>query len=135
MSSQALSHAQKVTRLYRKTLKNMLSWTVQREMWRKEACELRATFDANKNVDMARAIKLLEEGEAEFQRHKHPDPYIGKVYGVALIGVKVQLGGTKKIHNGTRPFHLMPPPPPPPMVKGLLLLLKYEYCILLYCRA
>lgn len=79
--TQVLSHAQKVTRLYRNILKNMLSWTVQRELWRREACELRATFDANKNVNMVEAIKLLEEGEAYLERHKHPDPYISKSRG------------------------------------------------------
>ena len=76
MSTQVLNHAQKVTRLYRKSLKNLLSWTVKRELWRKEACELRAVFDTNKHVDMVQAAKLLDEGEAWFQRHKHPDPYI-----------------------------------------------------------
>lgn len=76
MSMQALTHAQKVTRLYRRALKHMLSWTVQREMWRKEACALRATFDGNKHVDIVQGMKLLEEGETEFERHKHPDPYI-----------------------------------------------------------
>lgn len=78
MSTQVLSHAQKVTRLYRKSLKNLLSWTFRRELWRKEACELRAMFDANKNVHMAEAMKLLDEGEAVHERLKHPDPYICK---------------------------------------------------------
>lgn len=76
MTARALTHAQKVTRLYRKTLKNMLSWTVYREVWRQEACELRAIFDRNKYVDMAEAVKLLDEGEKMYIRHKHPDPYI-----------------------------------------------------------
>ena len=75
---QALSHAQKVTRLYRNALKHMLSWTIQREIWRKEAIELRSVFDANKNVNMMEAMRLLEEGEVTLQRHKHPDPYICK---------------------------------------------------------
>lgn len=78
MSSQVLSHAQKVTRLYRKTLKNMLSWTVYREVWREDACELRTIFDKNKNVNVGEAAKLLEEGEVLYQKHKHPDPYICK---------------------------------------------------------
>ena len=73
---QALTHAQKVTRLYRKSLKNMLSWTIYRDVWRKQACELRAVFDMNKNVDMAEAVKLLQEGEELYQKHIHPDPYI-----------------------------------------------------------
>lgn len=78
MSSQALTHAQKVTRLYRKSLKNMLSWTAVRQVWREDAVELRAIFDENKHVDMAEANRLLEKGEKIYERHKHPDPYIGK---------------------------------------------------------
>ncbi len=76
MSVQALSHAQKVTRLYRKHLKNMLSWTVERDVWRQDACELRGIFDEHKNTDMGTAVKLLEEGEKLYHRHKHPAPYI-----------------------------------------------------------
>ncbi len=82
MSSQALSHAQKVTRLYRKSLKNMLSWTIIRQVWREDACELRAIFDENKHVDMAEARRMLERGEMVFERHKHPDPYIGECESV-----------------------------------------------------
>lgn len=76
MSVQALTHAQKVTRLYRNLLKNMLSWTIYRRVWREEALELRAQFDANKHVDMGTALRLLKEGEEMYERHKHPDPYV-----------------------------------------------------------
>lgn len=75
-TSQALTHAQKVTRLYRKSLKNMLSWTIVRQVWREDAVELRAIFDENKHVDVAEATRLLEKGEKIYERHKHPDPYI-----------------------------------------------------------
>ena len=73
----SLSHAQKVTRLYRKSLKHMLSWTVDRGLWRQQAVELRSRFDANKDIkDMNKAVRLLQEGEEEFNYLKHPDPYI-----------------------------------------------------------
>lgn len=75
-SAQALTHAQKVTRLYRKSLKNLLSWIIIRQVWRKDAVELRAIFDENKHVDIAEATRLLEKGEVVYQRHIHPDPYI-----------------------------------------------------------
>jgi NADH dehydrogenase (ubiquinone) 1 beta subcomplex subunit 9 len=74
--TQVLTHAQKVTRLYRKSLKNLLSWTIIRQVWREEAVELRAVFDEHKHVDMAEATKLLQKGEELYQRHIHPDPYI-----------------------------------------------------------
>ena len=75
----ALSHAQKVTRLYRKSLKHLLSWTIDRALWRQQALELRARFDAHKDLrDMKKAVHLLEDGEEEFNYLKHPDPYISK---------------------------------------------------------
>ena len=74
-----LTHAQKVTRLYRKSLKHLLSWTIARDVWREQAIDLRDRFDDNKHVDLALAMKLLEQGEKEFEKHKHPDPYIGKL--------------------------------------------------------
>ena len=93
-ATRVLTHSQKVTRLYRKSLKNLLSWIIYREVWRKEALELRAIFDDNKHVDMGEAVKLLEEGEALYQRHKHPDPYICELahsFHYILIGAGTNL--------------------------------------------
>ena len=74
-----LTHTQRVVRLYRNSLKHLLSWTVDRQLWRVEAVKLRERFDAAKNInDVRRARKLLEEGEAEFEKNKHPDPYISE---------------------------------------------------------
>ena len=74
---QALSHAQKVTRLYRKSLKHLLSWKVSRARWREEALVLRDMFDENKHInDVTKATALFERGEREFEKFKHPDPYI-----------------------------------------------------------
>ena len=75
-ATRVLTHSQKVTRLYRKSLKHLLSWIIYRDVWRKEALELRAIFDDNKHASMGEAVKLLEEGERLFERNKHPDPYI-----------------------------------------------------------
>ena len=78
-SGELLSHSQRVIRLYRNSLKHLLSWTIDRGVWREEAVVLRARFDANKDLkDLRKARKLLEDGEAEFQLYKHPDPYICK---------------------------------------------------------
>lgn len=82
-SSEVLSHSQRVIRLYRNSLKHLLSWAIDRGVWREEAVVLRARFDANKDLkDMGKARKLLEDGEAEFQFYKHPDPYICKSWKV-----------------------------------------------------
>ena len=81
MASEVLTHTQRVLRLYRNSLRHSLSWIIDRQSWRVEALKLRARFDANKGIrDMRLATKLLEEGEAEFNASKHPDPYIGSFY-------------------------------------------------------
>eukprot|EP00794_Sanderia_malayensis_P019093 gene19093-21009_t len=72
-----LTHVQRVTRLYRRSLKHLLSWAIDRPLWREKALELRARFDAAKDVqDRVRALKLLEDGEQEFMKYRHPQPYI-----------------------------------------------------------
>ncbi len=74
----SLTHAQRVTRLYRRSMKNLLSWYVEREIWRKEAMKLRAEFDHFKHeTDRSKIAALLEDGEERFRRQlAHPDPYI-----------------------------------------------------------
>merc|ERR1739848_8118 len=73
-----LTHQQKVTRLYRKALKHSLSWTIDRQVWRQEALELRERFDANKDLPAGgrQAKEILWAGECEFHEMKHPLPYI-----------------------------------------------------------
>ena len=72
---QALTHAQRVTRLYRRSLKHLLSWCIDRSLWRQEALKLRDRFDAAKNVSMPIAVQLLKDGEREFRINRHPEPY------------------------------------------------------------
>lgn len=75
----SLTHAQRVTRLYRRSMKHLLSWCVEREIWRKEALKLRAEFDHYKyETDRNKITTLLEEGEERYRRQSHPDPYISK---------------------------------------------------------
>lgn len=70
------SHTLRVTRLYRASLKNLMNWTVWRELWIEKGFELRAKFDANKHITDPRKIeKLLSAGEAELKALAHPDPY------------------------------------------------------------
>jgi hypothetical protein len=67
----------------------MLSWTVDRGLWRRQAVELRNRFDAYKGVnDMNKALKLLQEGEEEFNYLKHPDPYISEISLIKLDQLK-----------------------------------------------
>lgn len=71
-----LTHNQKVARLYRNSLKMLSSWTIDREVWNDEATKIRARFDENRGLSMAKAAIKLEEGENElYVDYQHPDPY------------------------------------------------------------
>ena len=70
------AHTQRVTRLYRAGLKNLLNWCVHRDLWISEAFKLQAEFRANKSIKDPRLIeKLVSDGEAKLAEYAHPDPY------------------------------------------------------------
>lgn len=74
-----ITHQQRVMRLYRNSLKHLLSWCIDREIWREEVLILRDRFDTHKNEANQRKIqKILEAAEVEFESKKHPFPYVGK---------------------------------------------------------
>lgn len=74
-----IAHRQRVTRLYRRCLKHLLSWAIDRSVWREEAVKLRARFDEHRNETNARtAVALVEEAEMLFEKYKHPEPYTCK---------------------------------------------------------
>ncbi|KAI8554185.1 hypothetical protein RHMOL_Rhmol05G0079300 [Rhododendron molle] len=86
---------ERVRILYRRALKETLNWAVHRHLFYRDASELREKFDANKNVESLETIdRLLEDGEAAYNKWRHPDPYI----------VPWAPGGSKFTRN--------PPPPP-----------------------
>ena len=45
-----LTHQQTVTRLYRASLKCMMSWAIQRDIINEEAFNIRQRFEANRDV-------------------------------------------------------------------------------------
>ncbi|KAG0575520.1 hypothetical protein KC19_5G009900 [Ceratodon purpureus] len=64
--------------LYRKTLRNVLSWAVHRDIFYVEAQKIREQFEINKDVANLETIdRLLYEGETRVEKFQHPDPYIG----------------------------------------------------------
>ena len=92
-TSSALTQSQRVTRLYRNSLKHLLSWTIDRQAWRGEALGLRARFDEHKHEkDLNKAIKLIEDGEEEFHFYKHPDPYISEFMFTQKNNFNVYMG-------------------------------------------
>ena len=69
------SFFRQVATLYRHSLRQLLSWTVDRDLFNEEATKLRARFDANRGVNPAAAARLLNEGLDEHFDYLHPDPY------------------------------------------------------------
>lgn len=55
-----LTSNQKVARLYRHSLKTLLSWSIDREVFNEEASQLRGRFDAHRGVNPASAARLLQ---------------------------------------------------------------------------
>jgi NADH dehydrogenase (ubiquinone) 1 beta subcomplex subunit 9 len=82
-----------VARLYRASLRTLLDWAVDRDIFNEEATKLRARFDASRGVSAAAASRLLREGEDELFANMHPEPY----------KLPVMPGGSKFMRN--------PPPP------------------------
>mmetsp|Transcript_10361 Transcript_10361/g.19482 ORF Transcript_10361/g.19482 Transcript_10361/m.19482 type:complete len:117 (+) Transcript_10361:52-402(+) len=82
MASEAfLAHKTRVIRLYRHSLKQMMSWAVQRTLIYEEMVNIRSQFEANKNVaTLAEAEQLVESGEKYLASKAHPDPYIVPYY-------------------------------------------------------
>jgi NADH dehydrogenase (ubiquinone) 1 beta subcomplex subunit 9 len=76
MAATALQKA-RVTSLYRASLKQLLSWVVSRDVFAKEAANIRAMFDSQKaEQDPGQIERLVEAGEERLKEYEHPDPYI-----------------------------------------------------------
>jgi NADH dehydrogenase (ubiquinone) 1 beta subcomplex subunit 9 len=73
--ARSLTHNQKVAHLYRHSLRVLLSWAVDRDIFNEAATELRARFDAQRGVSASAASRLLKEGDDELFSFTHPDPY------------------------------------------------------------
>ncbi|XP_047939810.1 NADH dehydrogenase [ubiquinone] 1 beta subcomplex subunit 9-like [Salvia hispanica] len=69
---------ERVRILYRKALKETLNWAVHRHIFYSDADALREKFEANKHVEDIELIdRMIAAGEAEHNKWRHPDPYIG----------------------------------------------------------
>ena len=88
-----LSHQQRVTRLYRSSLKLLFHWAVKREVFLSEAEKIRAEFEANRNCSMPQAHFFIKEAEKKLIDNFHPDPYI----------IPWMPGGSKFMRNPTPP--------------------------------
>ncbi|CAN8071042.1 unnamed protein product [Agarophyton chilense] len=71
-----ISHVQRVTRLYRASLRTSRDWTIDYDMWVKECEQIQQRFRANKLKSVLEGQVLVEKGMEELFRMRHPDPYI-----------------------------------------------------------
>jgi len=89
-----------VLRLYRRSLKLALDWSVHRYLWRGQAMYLRELFERNKHITERRLQRdLIRETEDLLEKWKHPDPY----------RPPTAPGGSK--HERNLPCPILDPPP------------------------
>ena len=100
---ESLSHRQTVTRLYRRSLRLLESWTPHRGSFNEQASALRARFDANARLDPAAdagaLARLVREAQAEAAAWTHPDQYT----------LPYMPGGTKFMRNPPLPLSVCYP--------------------------
>lgn len=70
-----LTHAQRTCRLYRRALKTLNSWAVDRAVFLAEASQLRGEFEAKKGLGLKQGELVVADGEAALLANTHPDPY------------------------------------------------------------
>ena len=71
-----LTHSQEVCHLYRRALRTLSSWAIDREVFNTEGLMMRARFRNNIDASPAKAASLLAQGQAEIQTWHHPDRYL-----------------------------------------------------------
>lgn len=73
---QGITHSQRVTRLYRSSLRTARDWVIDYEDWVKQAIVIQGRFQANKDKSLVEGKHLVETGMAELLSKRHPEPYI-----------------------------------------------------------
>lgn len=71
-----ISHPQRVTRLYRASLRTAKDWIIDYDQWVAECVLIQARFQANKHKSITEGKFLVEKGMKELFEKRHPDPYI-----------------------------------------------------------
>ena len=94
-----ITHQHRVMRLYRKSLKTMISWAFQRDLVNQEADRIRAEFDACRNMSESQAAGAIRRCEEELARLTHPDPIVPAYMP----------GGSKFMRNAPLPMEVVYP--------------------------
>lgn len=94
-----ITHKERVMRLYRKSLKLMISWAYERELVNQEAERIRAEFDACRGMSESQAAGAIRRTEEELARLTHPDPIVHAYMP----------GGSKFMRNAPLPMEVVYP--------------------------
>ncbi|EKX36598.1 hypothetical protein GUITHDRAFT_155205 [Guillardia theta CCMP2712] len=75
--SYTVAHKARVCRLYRRAIKTLMDWVVDREVLSEQAIQVRNQIERHRHEpNIAYAEDLLKAGEARLKKYAHPDPYI-----------------------------------------------------------
>ena len=85
----------------RHSLKTMLSWAVQRDIFYTERDRIRAQFEANAGLNQPGQIaKAIAAGEAKLAEYSHPDPYtVPTAYGGSKYARNPPVPGEMEVVN------------------------------------
>ncbi|GMH75039.1 hypothetical protein TrRE_jg2101 [Triparma retinervis] len=70
-----LTQSQQVVSIYRRGLRALQSWCVDRQIFCEEADKLRMEFESNRSASPALVTRLIKEAELKLVDYQHPDPY------------------------------------------------------------
>lgn len=83
-----------VLRSLRSTLRTVLSWCVDRNIFYEERDRIRRSFEANAALkDLGEIEKAVSDGEKTLESYAHPDPYV----------IPTMYGGSKYARNPETP--------------------------------
>ena len=81
-------------RSLRSTLRTVLSWCVDRNIFYEERDRIRRSFEANAALkDLGEIEKAVSDGEKTLESYAHPDPYV----------IPTMYGGSKYARNPETP--------------------------------
>ena len=100
-ASPILTHSQEVTRLYRHSLKLLMSWGIDSDLIAEEAEKIRGDFEKNKNLQLNSGAtkRLIREGRETLAHYTHPDKYV----------IPYMPGGSKFMRNAPPPLEVVFP--------------------------
>lgn len=73
---EGITHGQRVTRLYRASLRTARDWLIDTDAWIEECINIQSRFRVNKDKSITEGRFLVEKGMEELLSRRHPEPYV-----------------------------------------------------------